>query len=111
MKALKTILATTLTLWVVQLLFFVVLFVGWFIRFILQWFVGFGSPQPETSFEALLQTVMKILTYPVRLFFADQFGTDTFTLALQCGISSVIWVTFVGLFVYAIWKIRRANAA
>lgn len=108
MKLLKTIFKTTLALLAAQLLFYCVLFVGWFFRFIMQWFVTFGSPQEQTWIESLLEIVMKVLKYPARPFFKDsQASGDTFTLVLQLAIGSVIWGVCLGVIVYVIREWRR----
>lgn len=84
MKLFKTIIATTLAILAVQLLCFFILFVAWFFRFILQWFVTLGSSQWESWLESLLQIVIKVFTYPARLFFEDiQASENVFTLVLQ----------------------------
>ena len=112
MKLVKTILAATSLFWALHFLLFAILFAGWFFRFILQWFVGFGTPQPETSFESLLRALMNVLMYPARLLADGRFGDTGLAMALSFVISSVIWGGLLGAFIYAIQTIRaRANAA
>ena len=112
MKVVKALIAASIVFWALQFLLFAILVVGWFFRFILEWLVGLGTPQPETFFESWLRAVMNILTYPARLLAGEQFNDGMFATVLLFGISSVVWGAGLGTVVYAVWLIRaRTNTA
>jgi len=68
MKLLRTIVVATVALCALDLVLYSIAFSEWFIRLILQLFVCFGMPLPETSLETLALAVLKVLTYPVHSF-------------------------------------------
>jgi hypothetical protein len=109
-KLIKTITLTTVMLWSVHLGLFGLLFAGWLIRFVIQWFVSFGTPQRESSLESFLSGVMKVLTYPVRLVVADgQFEGSTITMFMLLAINGAIWGSALGFIVYAIGRHRHRS--
>lgn len=108
LNLIKTMFATTLGLWLTQVVLFGVLFVSWFILFIVRWLIGFGSPVPESSWQSFLFKVMRVLSYPLGWFLPDRpGGDDTVTMILRWGANSAIWGMALGAFIYIFQKLRR----
>jgi hypothetical protein len=107
MKLVKTIALFALLFWLVQLLFFTLLFASSFTHVIVRLFIALALPVNETSFHACLSTLLKGITFPVRLFLPKNWeGANVLGIILLLALNSVIWSGVFGIIISVVTRIR-----
>lgn len=102
-------------LWAIQLLLFILLFASAVTHLIVQCFVALGVKMPSDSLEQFLVGLLKILTWPTRLWVSNgSFGETALQTIWLTGLNSLIWGVPLGtLLFYARKKgdLKQSNSA
>jgi len=102
MRLIKTITLLSLVFWTIQLLAYIFLLASSFTDLIIRLFVSLGLPVPEARITTLLSTAMTILSWPVRVLFAQTWNqASSVTAMLLLGLNSLIWGVVFGSLIYA----------
>lgn len=90
MRWFKTVAWLTLAFWLIQSLAFLMVFASAITHFIVRFFISIGG-MPETSAEAFLTGVMKVLSWPIRPMFAGVWADASFpVIILLLALNSLI---------------------
>jgi hypothetical protein len=112
MKLAKTIIATALVFWLVQILCVAMFFASWIMHLILRIFVCFGIQLPESSVQTFLEQIIRALTSPIHAILPETgLGDGWFGMVLLLGGNSVLWGVGLGTLIYLsrVWVSKRAN--
>jgi len=102
MRLIKTITLLSLVFWTIQLLAYISLLASSFTDLIIRLFVSLGLPVPEARITTLLSSAMTILSWPVRVLFAQTWNeASSATAMLLLGLNSLIWGVVFGSLIYA----------
>jgi len=109
-RLLTCVVLTTIAFWLLDLIVFTLLFATSFVHLVVHMFVGLGVPLTESGFQNFLSHVMKILAWPVRLFFPHgSVGDNAWMTILLLGLNSVLWGIGIGALVYR-WRKPDRNS-
>ena len=108
MKYIKNIAWLTLIIWAVQSLTFLLFFASVFTHLIVRCFVTLGVPISETSVQAFLTGIMKLLSWPVRPLLWSTWSEGGFvTIILLLALNSLIWAGVLGAPLFLLQRNRE----
>jgi hypothetical protein len=101
MRLFKTIAWSTLVLWLIQFITFLVFYASFFTHLIVRCFVALGVALPESSLESFLSGAMKILSWPIRLLFSSTWSEASMPRTLLLlATNGLIWGSVLGTILY-----------
>jgi|SRR6266853_210279 len=105
MKRTWMIILTSLALWLMQVVLFVLLLTMWFSHNLVSSVAFPGLPSPDTPLQAFISHLLKILLYPVCLILPENWrDKSSITMVLSLGADSVFWGLIVGMLIHAFRK-------
>jgi hypothetical protein len=111
MRLFKNIAWLTLALWFIQIITSVIFFASFFTHLIVRCFVMLGSPLPESSVEDFLSSVMKVLSWPIRLLFPSAWAdATTIKILLLLAVNGLIWGGVLGTILFLIRRNRASSS-
>lgn len=111
MRWMKTFAWVAPLLWAVQLIAFILLFASVFTRLIVQCFIFVGMPVHETSVNAFLTGLMKILSWPVRPIFSSTWAEGSFIInVLLLALNSLLWSSVIATALFFFAKSKKSPA-
>lgn len=111
MKWMRTFAWVAPILWAIQLVAFIMLFGSVFTRLTVQCFTFVGLPVRETSVNAFLTGLVKILSWPIRPLFSSTWTEGSFiTNVLLLALNSLLWSSAIATVVYFFTKPKNRPA-
>jgi len=109
MRLVWTILITTLIVWSVQIILFLLLLADWFTHIFLSLLVLFGAHLPDSAIQTFISRILTALIFPINRIVPSSSSGTSLSMVLRFGLDSLFWGIVIGSAIYFGLSLRGKN--